>query len=88
MSRNMKWHVFGPGDEPLCWDGQALEFDTQMAAREFLASAIENSEWSEEFWVDAEIREGILYYDGGYINGTNLLVAWDDENCEEILVSK
>lgn len=86
--RPMKWHVYGPDHEPLCWDGQALEFDTNMDAREFLASAISNSVWSEDFWVDAEIEEDILYYDGGYINATELLVGWDDENCEEILISK
>ena len=38
--RPMKWHIFGPEHEPLCWDGEALEFDTETDAKEFLASAI------------------------------------------------
>ena len=33
--RPMKWHIFGPEHAPLCWDGEALEFDTETDAREF-----------------------------------------------------
>lgn len=85
--RPMKWHIFGPEHEPLCWDGEALEFDTETDAREFLASAIaEDSE--PDFYQEAVVAEYILYYDGGYLNATNYRVGYDDENCELILVMK
>lgn len=87
-SRPMKWHIYGPEHYPLCWDDKALEFDTNMSAREFLASAIENSEWSEEFWVEVEIEKDILYYDGGYIDATNLCVKWNEDEWEAILAGK
>lgn len=86
--RPMKWHIYGPENHPLCWDDQALEFDTNMDAREFLKSAMDNSLLDEEFWVEVEIKENILYYDGGYLNATNFRVEWDGDNCEAILVMK
>lgn len=86
--RPMKWHVYGPENHPLCWNDQALEFDTNMDAREFLKSAMENSLWSEDFWVEAEIKEDILYYDGGYMDATNLRVEWDETLEEEVLKNK
>ena len=27
MDRNMKWHIYDVNHQPLCWEGQALEFD-------------------------------------------------------------
>lgn len=86
--RPMKWHIYGPENHPLCWDDQALEFDTNMDAREFLKSAMDNSLLDEEFWVEVEIEENILYYDGGYLDATNFRVEWDGDNCEAILVMK
>ena len=86
--RPMKWHIYGLENHPLCWDDKALEFDTNMDAREFLKTAMDNSLWSEDFWVEAEIKEDILYYDGGYMDATNLRVVWDDDLDEEILKNK
>ena len=86
--RPMKWHIYGPEAHPLCWDDQALEFDTEEDARDFLASAIAHSEHGEEFYSEAIVREGILYYDGGYLDATNFRVEWDGDNCETILVMK
>ena len=86
--RPMKWHIYGPENHPLCWDDKALEFDTNVDAREFLKTAMDNSLWSEDFWVEAEIKENILYYDGGYMDATNLRVGWDEYNGEECLVTK
>lgn len=85
--RPMKWHIFGPDSEPLCWDDQALEFDTEQDAKEFLASAIA-AEDDREFYSMAIVAERILYYDGGHLNATNYRVDYDSENCELILVSK
>ncbi len=87
MDRNMKWHIYGPDREPLCWNGKALEFDSDSDASEFLNSAISNSEHDIEFYSEAEIRQDILYYDGGYLNATHLRVAWDEETDETILIN-
>ena len=86
--RPAKWHIIGAESYPLCWDDQALEFDTKKDAEEFLTSAIANSEHCEEFYRDVIIQENILYYDGGYIDATHLLVGWDGIHCETILVNK
>jgi hypothetical protein len=87
-SRPMKWHIYGPDHYPLCWDDTALEFDTKEDAKEFLASAISNSEHTEEFYQEAIIEEDILYYDGGYIDATNLRVKWNEDEWEAILAEK
>ena len=56
MNRDMKWHIYDADHQPLCWDGQALEFDFDSDASEFLNSAIVNSEHDIEFYSEAEIR--------------------------------
>ena len=86
MDRNMKWHIYDANHQPLCWNGQALEFDFDSDASEFLNSAIASSEHDIEFYSEAEIKQDILYYDGGYINATNLRVSWDAETDETTLV--
>lgn len=66
--REKKWHVFNDKDQPLCWDGQAIEFDTEKDAKVFLSTAI----YGEIKMLDEGMRieERILYYDGGHINLT------------------
>ena len=86
MDRNMKWHIYDADHQPLCWDGQALEFDFDSDASEFLNSAIVNSEHDIEFYSEAEIKQDILYYDGGYLNATHLRVVWDEETDETVLI--
>ena len=88
MVRDMKFHIYSIAHEPLCWDGMALEFDSRDAAADFLSSAIQNSSWSDDFWHSAIIVEDILYYDGGYMDGTLYLVGWDAEGYEECLILK
>lgn len=77
--RDMKWHIWSSKLEeyPLCWEDKALEFDTEADARSFLEYAIRASEHNEEFYKDVVVSESILYYDGGYIDATNLRVCWD-----------
>ena len=87
MDRNMKWHIYDIDNHPLCWEGQALEFDFDSDASEFLNSAISNSEHDIEFYSEAEVRQDILYYDGGYLNATNFRVAWDEEADKTILIN-
>lgn len=63
MIRPMKWHIYGDG-YPLCWDDQAMEWDTEEAARadwELMKLYTEPAE-------HLEIKQGILYYDGGYLD--------------------
>lgn len=84
--RPMLWHIYGPEHVPLCWDDKALEFETNMAAREFLASAMDNACWDDDFWVEAEIVMDILYYDGGYLDATHLRVGRNEITAEEILI--
>lgn len=86
--RDMKWHIIGPGDSPLCWGDKALEFNTEEDARDFLASVIAEEQPEDGFYECAIVKEGVLYYDGGYLNVTNCRIGWDDENCEIILVNK
>ena len=86
--RSIKWHIFNENGDPLCWDQEALEFDTQESAEAFLYSAIASEEHDPDFYKTVEIKECILYYDGGYFNATNLKVDWDANNCEAILINK
>ena len=74
MIRDMKFHIYNPDHEPLCWEDKALEFDTLAAANAFLRSV-----GDEDLLEDAVIAENILYYDGGYLNATYLRVSEDGE---------
>jgi hypothetical protein len=67
--------------EPLCWDGKALEFDYADDAHDFLRDV-------DELMIleGAIVVQDILFYDGGYINATDLRIQFDDETGEEILV--
>lgn len=90
----MKFHIFKqlPDEEgvmqeyPMCWDGQAVEFDTEDAAKRFLENCKENSEHDSGFFEDAIIKENILFYDGGHINCENLTVVIDDISGEQLLI--
>ena len=84
----MKWHIYNSNHEPLCWDGKALEFDTDIDAKDFLTSAIIHSEYDADFYNEAVIEKDILHYDGEILNATNFLVRWDEENGETILLNK
>lgn len=67
--REMKWHIFKQSDSsvPLCWGTKCLEFDTQKSTERFL------SYLSPDFARDAILKHCIFYYDGGYMNATNLI---------------
>ena len=80
MERAKKWHIYNMEHEPLCWDGQALEFDYPDDAHDFLR------EVDEELLEGCVVVQDILYYDGGYLNATDLRIQFDDETGEEILV--
>lgn len=65
MIRPMKWHILNKATGAPAVDdkGRAIEFNTQEGALNFLNS-ISNPEMVKE----AEIKQGILYYDGGYVD--------------------
>ena len=81
MERDMKWHIYNMEHEPLCWDDKALEFDFAEDAHDFLRDV-------DELMIleDAIVVQDILFYDGGYINATDLRIQFDDETGEEMLV--
>ena len=90
MIRPMKWHIFNEYDEPLCWDDQALEFDTKESAERFLHSHVDSfydnfDEYCQTFGVN--IKEGILYYDGGYIDCTHKIIKYNEEDNDGELVN-
>lgn len=85
-SRQMKWHIYDSNHKPLCWDGKALEFDNEQSAKNFIFSATMNTKHDDNFYQNIEIVEDVLYYDGGYLNATNLRVYWDKNSKEIILI--
>ena len=89
MVRDMKYHIYETKEcvNPLCWDDKALEFDTLESAAKFLCALFEivKNTGEEEAYENATIKQDMLYYDGGYLNATNLTVEYDAEECENRL---
>lgn len=87
----MKWHIMlksedGKEQYPLLWEEEILEFDTEQAAKEFYESVIEITGDVDCLGPreDVEILEGIMYWDGGHLNATNMRYHIEGE--EEMLV--
>ena len=80
--RKMKRHIYNVNfpNQPLTWDGAALEFDTKEDAKRFIASlpVIEDND-------GAYACKDVLYYKGGYFNATGKVLDYDIDG-EEILV--
>ncbi len=72
MERNMKFHIYNMEHEPLCWEDKALEFDFAEDAHDFLR------EVDEDLLEGCVVVQDILYYDGGYINATDLRIVNDE----------
>ena len=72
MVRDMKFHIYNMEHEPLCWGDKALEFDFAEDAHDFLRDV------DEDLLDGIVVVQDILYYDGGYINATDLRIR-DDE---------
>ena len=69
----MKWHIYNTEHEPLCWNDNALEFDSREDAYDFLRDV------DEDLLLEGfTIVQDILYYDGGYINATDLRIVNDE----------
>ena len=83
MIRELKWHIYNEENNPLCWDDKMLEFDTEESANRFLYSCIDEiyedfEEYCKTYGVS--IRQTIAFYDGGYLDATNLIVEHTDED--------
>ena len=65
MIRPMKWHILNKSTGALAVDDKdrAIEFNTQEEALNFL-----NSIGDPEMVKEAEIKQNILYYEGGYVD--------------------
>ena len=72
MERDMKFHIYNMEHEPLCWENKALEFDYAEDAHDFLR------EVDEDLLEGCVIIQDILFYDGGYINATDLRIVNDE----------
>jgi hypothetical protein len=59
--------------EPLCWEDKVLEFDFVEDAHDFLRDVDE-----EDLLEGVVIVQDILFYDGGYINATDLRIVNDE----------
>ena len=72
MKRDMKFHIYNMEHEPLCWENKALEFDFAEDAHDFLRDV------DEDLLDGCVVVQDILYYDGGYINATDLRIVNDE----------
>lgn len=83
--RPMKWHIFNNENLPLCWDDQALEFDECDQALRFLDSYLNAMGTSFEDYCKAfgvKFKKCIFYYDGGYLDGSNKIVMFEEDDWE------
>lgn len=76
--RPMTWNIFNKetGDV-LTWDGKAIDFVSEESANAFL-------QLNGEFVDTAVVKEGIFYYDGGYISESDLVHIWQQEMIAEL----
>lgn len=79
----LKWHIFNDMREPLCWDGKVIEFDDERSAINFLASytgdlGILYDDYVEQFGITFE--KSIYFCEEGYVNFTNMVVVFNEEN--------
>jgi hypothetical protein len=72
MERDKKFHIYNMEHEPLCWENQALEFDFAEDAHDFLRDV------DEDLIEGCVVVQDILFYDGGYINATDLRIVNDE----------
>lgn len=76
--RPMTWNIFNKetGDV-LTWDGKAIDFVSEESANAFL-------QLNGELVDTAVVKEGIFYYDGGYISESDLVHIWQQEMIAEL----
>ena len=76
--RPMTWNIFNKetGDV-LTWEGKAIDFVSEESANAFL-------QLNGELVDTAVVKEGIFYYDGGYISESDLVHIWQQEMIAEL----
>lgn len=72
--RDMTYNIMNKElNVPLCWDGKAIDFESEAKATVFaLVAGIDLKK-------EAEIKHQILYHDGGYISGKEALKLLNEE---------
>lgn len=78
-----KWHIFNDIREPLCWDEKVIEFDDERSVINFLTSyagslGISYDDYVEQFGITFE--KSIYFWEEGYVNFTNMIVVFNEEN--------
>ena len=76
--RPMTWNIFNKETgNVLTWEGKAIDFVSEESANAFL-------QLNGELVDTAVVKEGILYYDGGYISESDLVHIWQQEMIAEL----
>ena len=76
--RPMTWNIFNKETgNVLTWEGKAIDFVSEESANAFL-------QLNRELVDTAVVKEGILYYDGGYISESDLVHIWQQEMIAEL----
>lgn len=76
--RPMTWNIFNKETgQVLTWEEKAIDFASKESAEAFL-------KLNGELGDTAEVKEGILYYDGGYISESDLVHIWQQEMIAEL----
>lgn len=76
--REMTWNIFHTETgQVLTWEGKAIDFASKDSAEAFLKlnGTLDGS---------AEVKQSILYYDGGYISESDLVHIWQQEMIKEL----
>lgn len=78
MVRDMTWNIFNKENgQVLTWEGKAIDFASEDSAKAFL-------QLNDSIKDSAEVKQGILYYDGGYISESDLVHIWQAEMLKEL----
>lgn len=78
MVRDMTWNIFNKeSGQVLTWEGKAIDFASEDSAKAFL-------QLNDSIKDSAEVKQGILYYDGGYISESDLVHIWQAEMLKEL----
>ena len=60
----MKWYIFNKDNEPLTFDGKAIEFKNMESAKAFYETT---KGLAPACFLDGKVEPAILFYDGGHI---------------------
>lgn len=69
---------------PLCWDGCALEFQSEEEAQNFIATMFMNREEDRDIFTDLVIKKDVLYYEN--FKDARNKVLYYTETGEETLI--